>query len=270
LGKIVLGREVIDTGPCTDPQPNFGELSEVLKALGSPSLDPGPGPLGPDGEPVEQGGDTVDNVYVNEDEDLVYIDDDGETVIIPPGSGTGTLADTKTFYNLVWGIPDPVSGDFEMEVVEVHDAVTVHVPKEQSPNPSPSPAPLPGTTISVTNSPNMVWLKDDPVYARYDHVKGRWDTDCGHNWVAIARGRPEWDRTKAQALMHNANSNSIEWSEGDLVYVVSYIDPVIAVTVVGGNLQWKMTYETKRVRILPDATAVEAYATGTFGKTECP
>lgn len=269
MGKIVLGRQVIDTGPCTDAQPNFAELSNVLEALGNPSLDPGPGPLDPDGEPTETG-DTVENVYVDEDGDLVYINEDGDIELIEViGGGTGTEADTKTFYNLVWGTPDPADGDFDMEVVEVHDAITVHVPKDTSPNPSPNPAPLPGTTISVTNSPNIVWLNDDPVYARYDHVKQRWDTDCCHNWVAIARGRPEWDKAKTQVLLHDADSNAIEWSEGEEVTVVSYIKPEMDVSIVGGNLQWKITFNTKRLRMLADAGSVETYSTGTFSKTEC-
>ena len=37
-GKLVIGRQLIDTGPCTDnQQSNMGELANLLDALGNPA-----------------------------------------------------------------------------------------------------------------------------------------------------------------------------------------------------------------------------------------
>ena len=36
---VAFGKQVIDTGPCTDPTNNFQELANVLEALGNPYLD---------------------------------------------------------------------------------------------------------------------------------------------------------------------------------------------------------------------------------------
>jgi hypothetical protein len=37
---VAFGKQVIDTGPCTDPTNNFQELANVLEALGNPYSDP--------------------------------------------------------------------------------------------------------------------------------------------------------------------------------------------------------------------------------------
>jgi hypothetical protein len=289
-GKLVIGQQLIDTGPCTDnQQSNMGELANLLDALGNPAPTPPPGPIGPDGEPIPPpdgtGGDTYDNVYVNEDGDLVYIDENGDEVVVPI-SGTGTLADEKVFYDLVWGSPGPIPtyedppDFFEMTVGGIHSAIAVHVPRGQLPNPSPSPVIVVGvTTITVKNSPRLRWVSDDKVYARYNHVDAEWDTDSSHNWTAIARGRPKWDRTKRQVLYHdyagNTDGNSadaIEWWDGEECTVVESIDEVMQVTRTNGELEWKITYTTKNVRILRNVeTNLEndVEVIGTYGATEC-
>jgi len=295
-GKLVLGVNLIDTGPCTDnQQANMGEIANLLDAMGNPGpIGPiGPeGPTGPQGEPGA-GVETYNNVYVNEDGDLVYTTEEGDIILVDV-EGSGTFSDAKTFYNLVWGSitypnypADQVQGNingegsFGLRVASVHDAITVHVPKDQSPNPSPPvPTPLVGDIIVVSNSPRIRTVSDDVVYARYNHAEGLWDTDCSHNWTAIARGRPDWDRTKRQVLYHdyagNTDGNSadaIVWWEGEECTVVESIDETMQVTRTNGELEWKITYTTKDVRILRDVTTDDdddVEVTGTFGATECP
>ena len=244
-------------------------------------------------------GDTYDNVYINEDGDLVYVNIDGDVIIIPVEGGTGgTQADVKTFYNLVWGVvtyPDYVGPGFEgspgnidgessfgLRVAEVHDAITVHVPKGQVPNPSPAtPFPLVGDIVVVTNNPRIRNLSNDLVYARYNHAEQAWDTDSSHNWAAIARGRPDWDRTKRQVLYHDYAGNTdgnapdaIVWWEGEECTVVESIDEIMQVTTnINGDLEWKITHTTKDVRILRDITTTDdddVEVIGTYGATECP
>ena len=98
-GKLVLGVNLIDTGPCTDnQQANMGEIANLLEAMGNPGpVGPiGPaGPTGPQGlpgdpgEPGEpgEGVDTYNNVYVNEDGDLVYTTEEGDIINIVVGGG---------------------------------------------------------------------------------------------------------------------------------------------------------------------------------------
>lgn len=90
MGKVTLGRQLIDTGPCTDgQQANMGEIANLLEQLGLPGP-PLEGPKDPDtGLPVD-GGDTYDNVYVD-DNDILYkpapVPGDPPIIVLTGGGG---------------------------------------------------------------------------------------------------------------------------------------------------------------------------------------
>ena len=218
MGKIVLGREVIDAGPCTDAQPNFAELSELLKALGNPSPDPGPGPAGPDGIPGEPGkdGGTVENVYINEEGDLVYVNEDGDLVTISLSGGTGAEAEVKRFYLSVQGkvAAEENGGDLSLFDVELVEYIDVHVPKDTPEQIDPRTV-LP--SLTVKNIPELQTIADETLYARYNFWKGQWEADSLNNVEAWLRAQRGWDLATKQTLTHHLND--MEWSSGDSIVV---------------------------------------------------
>lgn len=212
MAKLVLGRQIIDTGPCTDGQAgNMGAIASLLDALGNPGQDPGPGPEDPiTEEPVDQGT-PVDPVYQDEDGNLVVpgADPSDPPIIITGGGTGGGAAFSVTLYLMLKGTATVQRSDpnFILTVTDVVESFKVPVPAATT-------DPVVPATITVQNSPKLETATQDVVYARYNTGDGLWYPDSLQNAAAFLRGRLNYDETEFQVIGHSTDDHSVDWITG--------------------------------------------------------
>ena len=225
MGNIVLGRQVVSTGPCTNPTQNFQEIARVLEAMGNPSYDPGDGPIAIiDGVPAVVEYDVVNPLYYK-DGDVVREDENGvlQPVIIGEEGGVGTLSSTVRYYLKVKGHPssliDQSMTKFTLTDLTVMETLRVHVPYVEGT--APTVPDITSDSITVQNNPALRVPAGHNVTARYNHVDGKWYPDSLDNWEEHARGRDTWDQTVTQALGHTGLDYSIDWLSPTILVKVS-------------------------------------------------
>ena len=228
MGNIVLGRQVVSTGPCTNPTQNFQEIARVLEAMGNPSYDPGDGPIAIiDGVPAVVEYDVVNPLYYK-DGDVVREDENGvlQPVIIGEEGGVGTLSSTVRYYLKVKGTAQTaVDGwannkTFDIKVTETLETLRVHVPYVEG-TPPVVPDIAVGSIINVVNLPSLKVKINGEVTVRYHHTDSTWHPDSLDNWEEHARGRDTWDQTVTQALGHTGTDYSIDWLSPTILVKVS-------------------------------------------------
>ncbi len=211
MGNIVLGRQVVETGPCSDPTYNFQSIAKVLEAMGNPSFDPGDGPeVITDGVPTNVDYDVVNPIYYD-DGDIIRVDENGNYVVVL--TAEGTQASVVRFYLKIRGKPGTVvteaNATFTITGITVLESIQVHVPYVEG-----TPATVPDITsgtITVQNDPPVRIAANGSVTVRYHHEDGKWYPDSLDNWEEHARARDTWDQTVTQSLGHTGTDSAIDW-----------------------------------------------------------
>jgi len=244
MGNIVLGRQVVSTGPCTNPTQNFQEIARVLEAMGNPSYDPGDGPIAIiDGVPAVVEYDVVNPLYYK-DGDVVREDENGvlQPVIIGEEGGVGTLSSTVRYYLKVKGHPssliDQSMTEFTLTDLTVLETLRVHVPYVEGT--APTVPDITSDSITVQNNPALRVPAGHNVTARYNHVDGKWYPDSLDNWEEHARAEgistdpigqnEDWDQTQYQVLGHAQNKYGLGWLQPTILVRVGSVPAMGSVT----------------------------------------